>query len=77
MELMMIPIKLSRRHLTLLYAYLLYVDMNTVTSNNRNNFLFKAVADAEELPHIKDVGTVAKPNCSLASCVFFIQHPLY
>ena len=45
--------------------------MNTVTSNNRNNFLFKAVVDAEELPHIKDSGTVAKPNCSLASCVFF------
>ena len=57
---------------------MLFVDIDSVTSNTRNNFPFKAAADAEELAHVKeggtvellnnkDDGTVAKPNCSLSS----------
>ena len=52
---------------------MLFVDINSATSNTRNNFPFKAAADAEELAHMKeggtvdllnnkDDGTVAKPN---------------
>ena len=63
----MTAIKLSsQKHLSLC-AYLHYVNINTVTTNNGPNFPVKAVPEEAEFPHRNDVGTVAKPNCNLPS----------
>ena len=44
----------------------MYVNINSVTTNNGPNFPVRAVTEAELL-HRNDVGTVAKPNCNLPS----------